>query len=337
MIGLYIGLGILGIFVILILIAFVNTIIIKDRNMGVSPLDTDPKTSDQLARRFSKMIQVKTLSYTKEKKNIEAFQTLHSVMEELFPNVFSKLDKVEFEGGSLLLKWKGKSSEKPMVLMAHQDVVPASKDDWTFEPFSGEVTDTEVYGRGTLDTKSTLFAFFQAVEDLLVDGFKPEQDIYLSSSTDEEISGFGAELAVEYLNKHKIKPYIVLDEGGAIVTGALPSANKPMALIGVLEKGYVNVKFTAKSKGGHSSTPPKNTPIARLSAFIHDVETHFPLKTKMIDEVRDLFLSAAPSMSGPYRFLFGNMWLFKPLESITLNNNCVYNDQRFRSSERDSF
>ena len=164
-----------------------------------------------------------------------------------------------------------------MVLMAHQDVVPASKEGWNDEPFSGKITDSEVYGRGTLDTKSTLFSFFQSVEELIEEDFIPEQDIYLSSSTDEEISGFGAKMAVDYLKKNKIKPYIVLDEGGAIVTRALPTVKKPMALIGVLEKGYVDVKFTAISRGGHSSTPPKNSPIARLSKFITEVENHFPL------------------------------------------------------------
>jgi len=309
----YILLGLLSLFILLIIIALINTLIIKDREKKVKPLNVDLEYSDLLAKRFSKMIQVKTLSYKEELDNIESFEELHKVMYSLFPKTFEKLEKVEFKGGSLLLKWKGKSAKKPMVLMAHQDVVPANKEDWFDEPFSGKVTDTEVYGRGTLDTKSTLFSFYQAVEELIEEGFIPEEDIYLSSSTDEEISGFGAKLAVDHLKKNKIKPYIVLDEGGAIVTGALPTVKKPMALIGVLEKGYVDVKFIAKSKGGHSSTPPKNTPIARLSKFITEVETHFPLKTKMIDEVKDLFVLTSPYMNFGYRFLFGNMWLFKPL------------------------
>jgi len=310
---LYILLGLLSLFVLLMIIALINTLIIKDKDKGEEPLKVDLGYSDLLAKRFSKMIQIKTLSYKKELNNIESFDKLHEVMNSLFPKTFEKLDKIEFEGGSLLLKWKGKNKERPMVLMAHQDVVPASKEGWNDEPFSGKITDSEVYGRGTLDTKSTLFSFFQAVEELIEEGFIPEQDIYLSSSTDEEISGFGAKMAVDYLKKNKIKPYIVLDEGGAIVTRALPTVKKPMALIGVLEKGYVDVKFTAISRGGHSSTPPKNSPIARLSKFITEVENHFPLKTKMIDEVRDLFILASPYMGFGYRFLFGNMWLFKPL------------------------
>ncbi len=313
MIVLYIFLGLLSVLLGLLFVAFINSMIIKDRTETPQIPETDKALSDELAKEFSKMIQIETLSYRRELKNMKPFHQLHEVMENLFPKVFEKLEKIEFEGGSLLLKWKGKKSDKPMVLMAHQDIVPAERADWKFEPFSGEITEDEVYGRGTLDTKCTLYAFFKAVEELIKEGFNPEQDIYLSTSTDEEISGFGAEKAVEYLKNNGIEPFIVLDEGGAIVSGALPSVSKPMALIGVLEKGYVNVKFTAKSRGGHSSTPPKNSPIARLSAFINDVEKKFPLKTKMIDEVAGMFKTAAPTMSGPYRFLFGNLWLFKPL------------------------
>ncbi|MCK5732357.1 MAG: M20/M25/M40 family metallo-hydrolase [Tenericutes bacterium] len=315
---LYTFLGLLGILLVLLFIAFINTIIIKDRSVTPELEPIDSKLADKYANEFSKMIKIKTLSYTKKQDNYQQFRKLQEEMKNLFPNVFKTLDQTVFKGESILFKWVGKSNDKPMVLMAHQDIVPASKADWKFDPFSGKVTDTDIHGRGTLDTKGTLYAFFKAIDELIESGFSPEQDIYISSSTDEEISGFGAELAVEELNKRGVKPYIVLDEGGAIVTGSLPSAGKPIALIGVIEKGYVNIKFTAKSKGGHSSTPPKNTPIARLSAFINDVETHFPLKSKMIPEVADIFKTAAPSMSGLYRFLFGNIWLFKPLLTVLL-------------------
>ncbi|XMB72345.1 M20/M25/M40 family metallo-hydrolase [Mycoplasmatota bacterium WC30] len=318
MIVLYIFLGLVGILVLLLLAALVNTIIIKDRTPNIEPIKIDSQQADKFAKELSKMIKVETLSYTNAEANIEKFDELQLVMKKLFPNVYSTLEQEVFKGGSILFKWVGKSDKKPMVLMAHQDVVPANKNDWTFEPFSGEVTDTDIYGRGTLDTKGTLYAFFKAIDDLIKSGFVPEHDIYISSSTDEEISGYGAGLSVERLQKLGVTPYIVLDEGGAIVTGSLPSVTKPMALIGVIEKGYCNIKFTAKSKGGHSSTPPKNTPIARLSAFVNDVENHFPMKTKMIKEVQDIFEAAAPAMSGPFRYLFGNMWLFKPLITFLL-------------------
>ena len=311
-------LGLIGLVILLMLIALINTMFIKENKDIATAKPVDLAVSKKYAKEFSEMIKVETLSYQKAIDNIEKFNELHDVMKKLFPNVFNKLEVKEFKGGSLLIKWVGKLHDKPMVLMAHQDVVPADSNDWKHQPFSGKIENDEIYGRGTLDTKSTLYAFFKAIEELLKADFVPEQDIYISSSTDEEISGFGAELAVEYFTKNNIKPYIVLDEGGAIVSGALPSVQRAMALIGVIEKGYVNVKFTAKSRGGHSSTPPKNSPVARLSAFVNNVEKHFPLKTKMIKEVADIFKTAAPSMKGVFKYLFGNLWLFKPLVSWML-------------------
>jgi carboxypeptidase PM20D1 len=310
--------GILGIIGLLLVIALVNTVIIKNRSKSLKPLENDPLESDLLAKEFSKMIKIDTLSYQKDLKNIKKFDEFHVLMEELFPNVFKTMEKKFFEGGSLLFKWPGKSSEKPMVLMAHQDVVPANPNDWEFDPFSGKVTDTEIHGRGTLDTKSTLYSFFKACDELIKDGHVPEYDTYISSATDEEISGDGALKSVEYLREKGIVPYIVLDEGGAIVSDSLPSVKTPIAVVGVIEKGYFNVKFTAKSKGGHSSTPPKNSPIARLAAFITECESNFPMKTKMLPEVADIFKKAAPEMSFGFRFLFGNFWLFKPLITFLL-------------------
>ena len=222
--------------------------------------------------------------------------------------------KVEnFPCESILLHWQGKKHDKPVVLMSHLDTVDANEDNWQKKAFAGEIIGDEIYGRGTLDTKSTVFSFYKACEELIKENYVPEQDIYLFSSTDEEISGLGAKKAVDFLKEKKVKPFLVLDEGGAIVTNALPTVKKPLAMVGILEKGYANIKISAKSFGGHSSTPPKNTPIARLAKFINEVETKFPFKTEMIKEVEDIFKNTAPFMKGLNRFLFVNMWLFKSL------------------------
>ncbi len=314
----YVLYAILALIVLLLSVALFNTYLIWDKSERQKLAPLDKNIQRRYANDFAKMIQVETLSYQKDKNNFQAFDKLQAVMEKLFPKVHEHLEKTKFDGGSMIFKWTGKSSEKPIILMSHQDVVPASKSGWDFEPFGGEVTDTEIRGRGTLDTKSTLFAFFQAVEELLAEDFVPESDIYLASSSDEEISGFGAKTTVEWLKAKGVEPYLVVDEGGAIVKGALPSAKLPIALIGVFEKGYMNIKFTAKSGGGHSSMPKKNSPIARLAKFINHVENHFPLKTKMIKEVAGTFKNAAPSMKGIYRFLFGNLWLFKGLLTFLL-------------------
>lgn len=309
MIFLYIGLSIIG---VILLIAFVRFFWIKD-GQEIAKEPVNESLAKTYAEKLGKMIQVKTLSYDPDENNIEPFIKLKETMRELFPNVFKSMTIKEFEGEPILLHWKGKKSDKAIVLMSHLDVVGVDEDKWDEEPFSGKIIDGEIYGRGTLDTKSTVFAFYQTCENLIKEGYTPDNDVYLFSSTDEETSGPGAAKAVDYLKRKNIQPFLVLDEGGAIVSNGLPTVKKPLAMVGIIEKGYANIKFSAKSLGGHSSTPPKNTPIARLSAFINDVENHFPLKTKMIPEVKSIFKTAAPYMKGIYRFLFGNMWLFKPL------------------------
>ncbi|MDD5293157.1 MAG: M20/M25/M40 family metallo-hydrolase, partial [Candidatus Izemoplasmatales bacterium] len=282
----------LGIIAVLVIVVVLRTLFIRDLSSSDVQLEVDEDEKMAYANGLQRLIRHKTIAF-KDKPNLHPFTAMQADMESLFPRVHEIMTKTLIPGGSLLFHWKGKSPEKPLLLMAHQDVVPAQAEMWKYDPFSGTIENDEIFGRGTFDTKCTLFAFFQACEELISSGFIPENDIYLASSSDEEISGSGAERTVDYLEAKGVKPALVLDEGGAIVQNALPSVNRHLALIGVIEKGYVNLKFTAKSSGGHSSTPPKHTPIARLAAFVNHVEKRFPLKTQMIDEVRDMFLSAS--------------------------------------------
>ena len=133
----------------------------------------------EYAGKLSKMVAYDTTSHANVHDR-ERFLGFHKVLESLFPLVHKKLEKTEIEG-NLLFKWTGKASDKPIVLMSHQDVVPA-EGTWVHEPFSGDIADGKVWGRGTADTKCTVMAFFQAVEELLASGYVPEQDIYLVSS-----------------------------------------------------------------------------------------------------------------------------------------------------------
>jgi carboxypeptidase PM20D1 len=309
MMFLYIALGIIGLVILITLFRFL--LIKKTYHQNAN--NVDDKKAIEYAEKLSKMIQIKTLSYEEKKDNSQAFIQLKDLMNDMFPRVFKTMEKKTFKGQEILLHWKGKKNDKPLVLMSHLDVVDVLEDAWTEKPFAGSIKDKQIFGRGSLDTKSTVFAFYQACEILLEENYIPEQDVYLFSSTNEETSGPGASYAVDYLKEKGIKPFLVVDEGGAIVTGALPTVKQPLAMVGIIEKGYANIEFTAKSNGGHSSTPPKNTPIARLSAFVNDVEKNFPLKTKMIPEVRAIFETAAPYMKGALRYLFVNLWLFKPL------------------------
>jgi len=309
----YAILGILGLLLVLLSIAVIRALAMKPVTGIRKPVTASEETKRHYAEGLGKMIREVTIAQPGITMP-EPFLKMQAVMDEIFPNVAKTVEKKVFDGGSLLYRWKGINPKAdPIVLMAHQDVVPAPAEGWNHPPFSGVYENGEVHGRGTFDTKGTLFAFFQAAEELIQDGYQPEVDVYFASSCDEEIMGHGAHDTVAWMKSQGIKPSLVLDEGGAIVEGVLPTSAKPLALLGILEKGYIDLKIIARSHGGHSSTPPRNSPIARLSKFVVDLETHSPMKAKMIPEVRDLFVTAAPTMAFPYRLLFGNLWLFQGL------------------------
>lgn len=299
-----------AVIVLLLLIAVVRTLLMPKKKSDYKA-NEDEKESLRLAEKLSTMIKYDTTSHANIHE-VDKFLGFHKVLEELFPLVHQNLEKTEIDG-NLLFYWKGKSSEKPILLMSHQDVVPA-EGEWKHEPFSGDIADGKVWGRGAADTKCTVMAFFEAVEELLKEGYKPPVDVYLASSCTEEWAGDGAPTIVNELKRRGVELFLVCDEGGCIITDPIGGVNGNFAMVGVFEKGKADVKFTAHSTGGHASAPTKNTPIARLASFVDDVEKHSPFKKKLMPEVSAMFTTLAPYASSfGMRLLLGNIWLFKPL------------------------
>lgn len=298
-----------GIIVLLLLIALLRTVFMTGKTSDYRASEKEEE-SLRLAQKLSEMIKYDTTSYANVHDE-ERFRGFHKVLEKLFPLVHEKLEKTEIDG-NLLYYWKGESSEKPILLMSHQDVVPA-EGKWEHEPFSADIVDGKVWGRGAADTKSSLMAFFEAAEELLAEGYVPPTDVYLASSCTEEWAGDGAPKIVEELKRRGVELFLVCDEGGAIITDPIGGIHGNFAMIGVFEKGKADVKFTAKSTGGHASAPSKNTPVARLAAFVNEVEKHSPFKKKMLPEVSAMFSTLAPYAPFGLRFVFGNLWLFGPL------------------------
>ena len=294
--------------------AVVRTLLMPKRVSDYKPMP-DKERVEFYAQKLSEMVRCETVSDPNDPQ-IEKFLGFHKKLEELFPLVHEKLEKTEIDG-NLLYYWKGRSPAKPIVLMSHQDVVPA-EGVWEHGPFSGDIADGKVWGRGAADTKCTVMAFFQAVEELLQSGFTPEQDVYLASSCTEEWGGDGAPKLVNELKRRGVKPFLVCDEGGGIISEPVGGVKGNYAMIGVFEKGQGNVKFTARSSGGHSSAPPKNSPIARLAAFECSVEKHSPFRKRFPHEVEAMFKTLAPYAGFGMRLLFGNMWLFKPLLKLVM-------------------
>ena len=298
-----------GILLLALLVSLVRTLLMPSRKSEYTPAP-DPEREQAYAEKLSRMIRVDTVSVPGAEQR-EKFLAFHRELESLFPRVHEQLEKTEIDG-NLLFFWKGKSAEKPIVLMSHQDVVPA-EGEWIHPPFSGDIADGKVWGRGASDTKCSVMAFFQAAEELLAEGYTPPQDVYLSSSCTEEWGGEGCPKLVAELERRGVRPWLVCDEGGGIITDPIGGIHGNFAMVGVFEKGKADVKFTAASEGGHASAPKAHSPVARLAAFVNEVETHPVFRRSMPKEVAAMFRTLAPYAGFPLKLVFTNLWLFRPL------------------------
>ena len=265
----------------------------------------------QYAEILSKLIKVETIS-SRDDKDRTKFLEFHKVLRETFPNLFNTVECEEFDG-SLLLKWKGTdSSLKPVMLMNHHDVVEASGE-WKYPPFSGEIAEGRVWGRGTLDAKGGLSMMFQAAEELIKEGFTPKRDTYFVTTCTEETGGECGNAMSLALKDRGLNFYMVLDEGGMILYDPIGGADGTFAMIGVGEKGYMDLKFIAKSNGGHASAPGKNTPLVRLAKFMCEAEKSQCFDVEMSPTIKEMLSRFAPTMSGVMKVACGNANAFKPV------------------------
>lgn len=264
----------------------------------------------EYAEKLSKMIQCETVSVSGV-PNTEKFDRFHEVLKSLFPNVFSKCE-VKYIDSSLLIKYKGKSDKNPILLMSHQDVVSADGE-WKYPPFSGKIVDRTIWGRGTVDTKGSLFCIFQSLEETIGENYIPEVDVYIASSSTEEVQGEGAIKTAKYLKDNNIAFQFLMDEGGMILYEPMKGVKAKFAMIGTLEKGTGNIRFIARSEGGHASAPERNTPLVRLGKFMAEIEDHDPNKGKMSPTVIEMFRRFAPYSKGYLHFVFKHAKALTPI------------------------
>lgn len=303
-------LALVGILLLCLLIILGRTLMLPKKQTKYA-LSTDEERMGCYGEKLSRMVQVETIS-SREDPSIEKFLKFHKLLEQLFPTVFSRCEKVELNG-NLLLKWPGRSEKDPILLLSHMDVVEAGGE-WKYPPFSGTIADGKVWGRGSADTKCSLMAFLQAAEELMQEGYTPECDVYLASSCTEEIGGSGAPTLAHWLEEHGVHLFMLSDEGGSIIQNPISGVDGHFAVVGIFEKGYGDVRFVARSTGGHASAPGKNTPIPRLAQFITRVEKKNPFRVEMSPAVQAMFERLGPyAKSFGLRMVMANLWFFKPI------------------------
>ncbi|MCZ2847438.1 M20/M25/M40 family metallo-hydrolase [Modestobacter sp. VKM Ac-2978] len=266
------------------------------------------RAADHLAQ----LIRIPTVSRRDpEQVDQSVFSAFRERLAELYPRTHRELELELLGTGAMLFHWRSGNGAQPLVLMAHYDVVPADGQAWTRDPFAGEVVDGVVHGRGAIDDKGALVAVLEAVESLLHEGFRPARDVYLSFGNDEEVAGTGARTAARTLAARGITPWAVVDEGGAVVTGVFPGVPGPIAVVGIAEKGVVDLELTTEDAGGHASSPVRGGATARLArALVRLDEQPFP--PRVSDVVLALVDTVGRHAPTGHRVLYAHAALLRP-------------------------
>lgn len=308
---------VLVIVLLIIVVCIVRTLFFvpkKEEKRTIEEVNID---KDSAIKSLAELVKCKTVSYyDHEKEDNYEFEKLVGKLPELFPNVFNNISFKRFEiGRALLFHWKGKEEGPATVLMAHYDVVPIEIEQWTHKPFDAEIIDGIMWGRGTLDTKVTFNGILSAAENLLKQNFTPKHDIYFAFSGGEEVNGPGALEIVKYFKENNIELDCVVDEGGAVVKDVFPGVKEECGLIGIAEKGLMNLKFEVSSNGGHASAPSPHTPVGVLSEACCNIEDS-PFAMHIEGPAALMFDTLGRHSSLLYRAIFANLWLFKPVLNI---------------------
>ncbi|MBQ3058674.1 MAG: M20/M25/M40 family metallo-hydrolase [Clostridia bacterium] len=310
MIYLYIFLGLVVLFLAVLIIRTLN---FKPKANAKVFEEEITLNNDKVIENLRTLVRFKTVSYRDSSLEDDAqFQALLNELPKLYPNVYKTCTQTLMDDRGVLILWQGKKHDAPSVMMAHYDVVPVNEELWDKPPFEAILEDGVIWGRGTLDTKVTVNGILSAADKLIADGFVPENDIYFAFSGGEEINGKGAVNIVDYFEKNNIELALVVDEGGAVVENVFPGVKKACGLIGIAEKGLMDVQYSSKSAGGHASAPKPNSPIVNLSRAILKVEKK-PFKMHLTKPVEEMFDTLGRHSSFVFRMIFANLWCFLPV------------------------
>ncbi len=317
----------LGLTLLAFILLFVGFLLVKTFTFTSRQLQVDLVEKiiipDSAIERLQKALRIKTISFqTEEDFDSTQFQVFNQFLENQYPSIDSLLDHKVFNEYSHLYKWQGSKGQlKPIVLIGHIDVVPiASPEKWSVDPFSAEIKDGKIWGRGTIDDKFSVIGILEAVEMLLKSNFQPERTIYLSFGHDEELGGEkGAVLIAHYLKNQGVEAEFVLDEGYAITQKLIPGMTPDVAMIGIAEKGSATIEFTVDMEGGHSSQPAKETAIDVLANAISKLKAN-PLEATLSVPMQGFMDQLGPEMGFINKMAFANRSIFKGMIINTYEN-----------------
>ncbi|MCD7973113.1 MAG: M20/M25/M40 family metallo-hydrolase [Candidatus Azobacteroides sp.] len=319
-----------------------------------------PDLSEESIIRFAGGIKIPTINQDAyDVADYRAFDEFKTYLIQVYPEIYKTMDTMTINGHGLVLHWKGQDAGlKPLLFLSHYDVVPVIgyepeegkrtpdiykleeesgsaveepistyQEEWTYPPFSGAVANGKVYGRGTLDMKNMLFSLLEAADTLIKEGFKPKQDIWFAFGFDEESGGIkGAIEIASYFKEQNLTFDAVFDEGGIISApgSTIESIQKPMALVGVGEKGLLTLRIKVKGMGGHSSMPPVKSSLVLAAEIIEKINTH-QMPAELIDPIASFLDRTGSEMGFFSRLAIANRWLMKPLLLSTFGKSPASN------------
>ncbi len=322
------GVGVLILTLVAVLI--IRTLSFHSVQPQVKPVPLVKVDRAAALKRLGDAIRLRTISHEdSQKTDFQPFTALQQQLATAFPRVHRQLKREIVNQHGLLYTWAGSDPKlRPVLLLAHVDVVPveaATRGRWTHPPFGGEVHDGYLWGRGTMDDKGQAMAILEALEHLLATGFQPKRTVLLAIGHDEEVGGaLGATHIARLLERRGVKTYFTLDEGLVITRGIIPGVKKPVAVVGIAEKGYVTLEITVRGEGGHSSMPPAETAVGLLGRALDRLEGS-PMPAPLSGPILRTFEAVGPEMPFGQRLVFANLWLFGSIVKKKLTANPATN------------
>jgi carboxypeptidase PM20D1 len=326
-------LGLLFVFIALATVLLINTLRLPNHQLGAVPAaPAVALVPDSALAHLAGALRIPTVSRTRyAETDTVPFDQLQAYLQRTFPLVHQRLKRQTVNHYGLLYEWPGTDiALKPLLLLAHQDVVPVlpgTEGQWTRPPFGGQQAGGYLYGRGALDDKLNVLGQLEAVEALLRAGFRPRRTVLLAFGHDEETLGRrGASALAALLQTQHPQLEMVLDEGGLVKADGVAGLTQPVALVGVSEKGYLSLELSATGQGGHSSMPPALTSVGRVAAAVARLEAE-PFPARLDGGVSGLLAYLAPAVPFGKRVVFANQWLFgaliKKSLAATLSGNAA--------------